>query len=102
MTEPARGGGGGRRPAGTGLVLARGMPTYLLDGAGKRAVRPPGHPRRRKRRAGRPPPRPWVSGPSVHVSRSFEESLMSRLSLFNSPLVLGFDHFERVLDRVSR
>jgi len=27
---------------------------------------------------------------------------MSRLSLFNSPLVLGFDHFERVLDRVSR
>jgi len=27
---------------------------------------------------------------------------MSRLSLFNSPLVLGFDHFERVLDRASR
>ena len=27
---------------------------------------------------------------------------MSRLSLFNSPLVLGFDHFERVLYRVSR
>ncbi len=27
---------------------------------------------------------------------------MSRLSLFNSPLVLGFDHFERVLERVSR
>ena len=27
---------------------------------------------------------------------------MPRLSLFNSPLVLGFDHFERVLDRVSR
>lgn len=27
---------------------------------------------------------------------------MSRLSLFNSPLLLGFDHFERVLDRVSR
>jgi HSP20 family molecular chaperone IbpA len=27
---------------------------------------------------------------------------MSRLSLFNSPLVLGFDHFERVIDRVSR
>jgi HSP20 family molecular chaperone IbpA len=27
---------------------------------------------------------------------------MSRLTLFNSPLVLGFDHFERVLDRVSK
>src|SRR5271169_3702232 len=27
---------------------------------------------------------------------------MSRLSLFNSPLLLGFDHFERVLDRVSK
>ncbi len=27
---------------------------------------------------------------------------MSRLSVFNSPLLLGFDHFERVLDRVSK
>ena len=27
---------------------------------------------------------------------------MTRLSLFNSPLLLGFDHFERVLDRVSK
>jgi HSP20 family molecular chaperone IbpA len=27
---------------------------------------------------------------------------MSRLSLFNNPLLLGFDHFERVLDRVSK
>ena len=27
---------------------------------------------------------------------------MTRLSLFNSPLLLGFDHFERVLDRVTR
>lgn len=27
---------------------------------------------------------------------------MSRLSAFNSPLLLGFDHFERVLDRVSK
>src|SRR5215472_6915640 len=27
---------------------------------------------------------------------------MSRLSLFNSPLLLGFDHFERALDRVSK
>lgn len=27
---------------------------------------------------------------------------MSRLSVFNSPLLLGFDHFERVLDRVAK
>jgi len=27
---------------------------------------------------------------------------MSRLSLFNSPLLLGFDHFERALERVSK
>jgi HSP20 family molecular chaperone IbpA len=27
---------------------------------------------------------------------------MTRVSLFNSPLLLGFDHFERVLDRVSK
>ena len=27
---------------------------------------------------------------------------MSRLSLFKSPLLLGFDHFERTLDRVSK
>ncbi len=27
---------------------------------------------------------------------------MSRVSMFNSPLMLGFDHFERVLDRVSK
>ncbi|HUI35382.1 MAG TPA: Hsp20 family protein [Stellaceae bacterium] len=27
---------------------------------------------------------------------------MARLSLFNSPLLLGFDHFEKALDRVSK
>lgn len=27
---------------------------------------------------------------------------MSRMSTFNSPLLLGFDHFERVLDRVAK
>lgn len=27
---------------------------------------------------------------------------MSRLSLLNSPLLLGFDHFERALDRVQK
>jgi HSP20 family molecular chaperone IbpA len=27
---------------------------------------------------------------------------MSRLSLFNSPLLLGFDHFERAVDRIAK
>ncbi len=27
---------------------------------------------------------------------------MTRLSVFNSPLLLGFDHFERMIDRVSK
>lgn len=27
---------------------------------------------------------------------------MARLSLFNSPLLLGFDHFERAVDRISK
>ena len=27
---------------------------------------------------------------------------MTRMSLFNSPLLLGFDHFERTLDRVAK
>lgn len=27
---------------------------------------------------------------------------MTRLQVFNSPLLLGFDHFERVLDRISK
>jgi len=27
---------------------------------------------------------------------------MTRMSVFSSPLLLGFDHFERVLDRVSK
>ncbi len=27
---------------------------------------------------------------------------MNRLSMFNSPLLLGFDHFEELLDRVSK
>ena len=27
---------------------------------------------------------------------------MTRMSLFNSPLLLGFDHFERTLDRVTK
>ena len=27
---------------------------------------------------------------------------MTRMSVFNSPLLLGFDHFERVLDRVAK
>ena len=31
-----------------------------------------------------------------------KEIELSRLSVFDSPFLLGFDHFERVLDRVSK
>ena len=27
---------------------------------------------------------------------------MPRMSVFNSPLLLGFDHFEQMLDRASK
>jgi HSP20 family molecular chaperone IbpA len=30
------------------------------------------------------------------------DRIMTRLSLFSSPLLLGFDHFERTLDRVTK
>src|SRR2546427_5670469 len=42
------------------------------------------------------------SGPSSSARSSSRRRCMSRLSLFNSPLLLGFDHFERALDRVSK
>src|SRR5262245_39359521 len=41
-------------------------------------------------------------GPALPLSLTDEEKHMSRLTLFNSPLLLGFDHFERALDRVSK
>src|SRR6476646_9542587 len=41
-------------------------------------------------------------GPSPTLARCRGERCMSRLSLFNSPLLLGFDHFELALDRVSK
>jgi HSP20 family molecular chaperone IbpA len=43
-------------------------------------------------------PKPGSTG----VSLGEEKAAMARLSLFNSPLLLGFDHFERALDRVSK
>ena len=33
---------------------------------------------------------------------SFEEVYMSRLSLFNSPLMLGFEQFEQAVDMISK
>src|SRR5262244_1805867 len=41
-------------------------------------------------------------GQPLSLARCRGERCMSRLSLFNSPLLLGFDHFERALDRVSK
>src|SRR5215469_2009684 len=40
-------------------------------------------------------------GPAQGLS-SVEEVRMARLSVFNSPLLLGFDQFERALDRVTK
>jgi HSP20 family molecular chaperone IbpA len=40
-----------------------------------------------------------VSGSSLMLE---ELGKMTRLSLFNSPLLLGFDHFERTLDRIAK
>jgi HSP20 family molecular chaperone IbpA len=31
-----------------------------------------------------------------------DQSMSTRVSLFNSPLLLGFEHFERALDRVNK
>src|SRR6202008_1864353 len=42
------------------------------------------------------------TGPLPTLARCRGEGCMSRLSLFNMPLLLGFDHFERTLDRVSK
>jgi HSP20 family molecular chaperone IbpA len=42
------------------------------------------------------------NGPVAHSRSAQRRRCMSRLSLFNSPLLLGFDHFERALDRVSK
>ena len=36
------------------------------------------------------------------ATRSSEEGFMSRVSIFNSPLLLGFDQFERTLDRLAK
>lgn len=35
-------------------------------------------------------------------ARSIEEARMTRVSLFNSPFLLGFDQLERTLDRVAK
>ena len=36
------------------------------------------------------------------ATRSSEEGSMSRVSMFNSPLLLGFDQLERTLDRLAK
>jgi len=36
------------------------------------------------------------------AARSPEEGLVSRVSMFNSPLLLGFDQLERTLDRLAK
>jgi HSP20 family molecular chaperone IbpA len=52
---------------------------------------------------GNPPRSGAAFGPARGVSLAAGETIaMSRLTLFNSPLLLGFEHFERALDRVNK
>ena len=46
------------------------------------------------------PPREGLNG--FLDARSSEEGSMSRVSMFNSPLLLGFDQLERTLDRLAK
>src|SRR5215813_1572778 len=71
--------------AGGFLIICQRFPTY---GAGGAAC-PPGMPG--------VPERAPVSARSTPRRRP-----MPRLTVFNSPLLLGFDHFERILDRASK
>src|SRR5436853_6377389 len=49
------------------------------------------------------PPLPGAaSGPGAASRSVSRRSTMARLSLFNSPLLLGFEPFERALDRVNK
>ncbi|NKD86497.1 Hsp20 family protein [Haematospirillum jordaniae] len=54
-------------------------------------------------------PHTWISeagcrnsGPNANAGHARKEVPLTRLSVFNSPLLLGFDHVERVLDRVAK
>src|ERR1700676_1374521 len=49
-----------------------------------------------------PPPPGAASGLGAGSRSVSRRKTMSRLSLFNSPLLLGFEHFERALDRVNK
>jgi HSP20 family molecular chaperone IbpA len=45
----------------------------------------------------------WVpQGPDRLLAPTRRRLQVSRVSIFNSPLLLGFDHFERTLDRISK
>ena len=43
-----------------------------------------------------------MQSPAFRVCGHQGDTPLSRVSLFNSPLLLGFDHIERVLDSVSK
>lgn len=42
------------------------------------------------------------SPPQETALLNLEDARMTRLSLFNNPLLLGFDQFERTLDRIAK
>src|SRR4029077_19883353 len=48
------------------------------------------------------PPPGAATGPTAALAHDRGDKTMSRLSLFNSPLLLGFEPFERALDRVNK
>ena len=49
-----------------------------------------------------PPVKGAGMGPEPCSLADEEDVTYTRVSLFNSPLLLGFDHFQRVLDRISK
>src|SRR5687767_7069751 len=67
----------------SGLIWAGRNPKYLLGRCLIRAARSRG-------------------GPQVRPGARSKEEAVSRMPLFNSPFLLGFDHFERAVDRIAK
>jgi HSP20 family molecular chaperone IbpA len=72
------------------LPLDAGFPTYGHGGAG------------RGRHHGRRVRAQTTTRPDCYSLSGGGRRVTTRLSLFNSPLLLGFDQFERTLDRISK
>jgi len=75
-------------------------PVYLSRGAVAMAWKGFGRPLNRGGGSPNLPSREGLIG--FPATRSSEEGFMSRVSMFNSPLLLGFDQLERTLDRLAK